>query len=145
MLSYLAPFSQCLLIVLSSQQLKVCQKLVDVICHVLASEEDIAAPSVCPLWSCYLTLSQSHSKEFVCKLLKAFSVMRCEELLKIVIQSFFKLLNHYPLSTTLVLAAIELHQCIYVGTHAPLYSLPSHCVTTDQCNTQRGWWTKCGT
>ena len=122
----------------SSQQLKVCQKLVNIICHVLTSEEDIAAPCVRPSWSDYSTRSQSRSKEFVCKLFKAFSVLQCEDQLKIVILSFFKQPNRYPLSTTLVPAAIELHKCMYEGTHAPLYSLLSHCVTALQCSTQKG-------
>ena len=106
----------------SSQQIKVCQKLVDIICHVLTSEEDISAPSD----------YQSRPKEFVCKLFKFFCVMQCEEQLKIVVQSFFKQPNRYPLSTTLVPAAIELHQCMYKGSHAPLYFLLSHCVSTLQ-------------
>ena len=61
-----------------------------------------------------------------------FCVMQCEEQLKIVVQSFFKQPNRYPLSTTLVPAAIELHQCMYKGSHAPLYFLLSHCVSTLQ-------------
>ena len=120
----------------SSQQIKVCQKLVDIICHVLTSEKDIAAPSVHQYCRYHSTRPCSRPMKFVCQLFKIFSVMQCEEQLKIVIQSFFKQPNRYPLSTTLVPAAIELHQCMYEGTHAPLYSLLSHCVTTLQHSTQ---------
>ena len=122
----------------SSQQLKVCQKLVDIVCHILTSEQDIAAPSVHASRSYYSTRSQSRLKEFVCKLFKVFSVFQCEEQLKIVLQSFFKQPNRYPLSTTLVPAAIELHQCMDEGSHAPLYFLLSHCVAILQLSTRKG-------
>ena len=122
----------------SAQQLKVCQKLVDIVCRVLTSEQDTAAPSVHASWSYYSTRSQSRPKEFVCKLFKVFSLLQCEEQLQIVLQSFFKQPNRYPLSTTLVPAAIELHQCMYEGSHAPLYSLLSHCVITLQLSTRKG-------
>ena len=99
----------------SFQQLKVCQKLVDIVCHVLASEEDITTPSVhaSALWSCY----SSHSKKLVCQLFKAFSVLQCEEQLEVVLQTFFKQLDCYPLSTTLVPAAVELHPHIDEGSY----------------------------
>ena len=124
----------------SPQQLKVCRKLVDIVSHILTSEQDIAAPSVhCDSYfycSYHSTRSWSRPMRFVCKLFKVFSVLQCEKQLQIVIQSFFKQPNRYPLSTTLVPAAIELHQCMYEGTHAPLYSLLSHCVITLQRSTQ---------
>ena len=120
----------------SSQQLNL--KLVDFVCRVLNSEQDIAAPSVYVSWSYYSTRSRPHPKEFVCKLFKVFSLLQCEEQLQIVILSFFKQPNRYPLSTTLVPAAIELHKCMYEGSHAPLYSLLSHCATTLQCSTRKG-------
>ena len=130
--SFLSMLADCCV---SSQQLKVCQKLVDIVCHALTSEQDITTSSVRASRSCS-TRSQSRSKEFVCRLFKAFSVLQCEDQLNIVIHSFFKQPKRYPLSTTLVPAAIELHQCMDEGSHAPLYSLLSHCVTTLQRSTQ---------
>ena len=122
----------------SSQQIKVCQKLVDIVCHVLASEEDLNTPSVhaSASWS-YYSKSQSRSKKFVCQLFQAFSALQCEEQLEVVLQTFFKQPDRYPLSTTLVPAAVELHRHIDEGSHAPLHSLLSYCVNSLQCSTQK--------
>ena len=121
----------------SSQQLNL--KLVDIVCRVLTCKQDIASPSVYASWSYYSTSSRPRPrpKEFVCKLFEVFSLLRCEEHLQIVIQSFIQQPYRYPLSTTLVPAAIELHQCMYEGTNAPLYSLLSHCVITLQRITRK--------
>ena len=132
--SFLSMLADCCV---SSQQLKVCQKLVDIVCHALTSEQDITTSSAHGSRSCS-TRSQSRSKEFVCNLFKAFSVLQCEDQLKIVLRSFFKQPKRYPLSTTLVPAAIELHQCMDEGSHAPLYSLLSHCVTILKRSTRKG-------
>ena len=74
----------------------------------------------------------SRSKEFICKLFKAFSVLQCEDQLDVALQSFFRQPERYPLTTTLVPAAIELHKGMDGGSHSPLYSLLSHCVNTLQ-------------
>lgn len=50
----------------------------------------------------------------------------CEEQLEVVLQTFFKQPNCYPLSTTLLPSAVELHQCMDEGSHLLLKSVLLH-------------------
>ena len=118
---------------LSSQRLNVCQKMVGVVCHTLIKEQGNDSIN-----SYYM---YARSKKFVCELFKTLCALQCEDQLGVVIPSFFKQPNRYPLLDTLVPAAIELHQTMKENSSTALTSLISQCVTTlEQLTMQAPNW-----
>ena len=124
---------------LSSQRLKVCQKMVDVICHTLTNEQDINPLKVSDWF--HLTARGFRSKGFVCELFKTLYVLQCEDQLGVVTQSFFRQPNRFSLLDTLVPAAIELHETMKENSTTALTSLISQCVIIlEQLTQQAPTW-----
>ena len=120
---------------LLSQRLKVCQKMVDVVCHALTIEQDI--DHINPQSLVCLTAQGFRSKEFICELFTTLCALQCEDQLGVVIPSFFRQPNRYSLHKTLVPAAIELHETMKENSSTALTSLISQCVSALECETQQ--------
>ncbi len=126
---------------MSSQKMEVGQLLAGVICKSLVGEQDIAArsqPTYAWPYTGYDRFSaQGRSKDFVCQVFKGLSVLHCDAQLQAVLAAAFQQPNRYPLTTTLIPAAKELHQWVN-GDSSPLQSLVSHCVASLEVSTQEG-------
>ena len=122
---------------LSQQRLKVCQKMVDVICHVITNEQDIVHRN--PQGLARKTTQRARSKDFVCELFKTLCSLQSEDQLGVVIQSFFRQPKRYSLHHTLVPAAIELQQTMKenCSCSTALSSFVSQCVSALEHRTQQ--------
>ena len=95
---------------LNSELLIMGQELALPICKVLDEEQDLAISHPPTRWHRQSCKSSCRSREFVCSLLKALSLLDCATQMEQVLQSFTSRPINYPVETVLLPAAEEFHQ-----------------------------------